>query len=78
MAKELFGSEDAYDETKNYTQSMTQKLNMLSGRCCGSVCIRRHPVQLGLANDRFAAEKPYYRGDLALEAKFFKAITGEE
>ncbi len=35
-------------------------------------------MQLGLANDRFAAEKPYYTGDLALEAKFFKAITGED
>lgn len=35
-------------------------------------------MQLGLANDRFAAESRNYRGDLALEAKFFKAITGEE
>lgn len=35
-------------------------------------------MQLGLANDRFADESRNYRGDLALEAKFFKAITGEE
>ncbi|XNM59182.1 hypothetical protein ACLK1S_10540 [Escherichia coli] len=47
VAKELFRSEVPYDETKNTRQSMTQKLNMQSGRCCGSVCITPSPCELG-------------------------------
>lgn len=47
VAKELFGSEDAYDETKNYTPINDAKLNMQSGRCCGSVCITPSPCATG-------------------------------
>ena len=59
---------------------MTQNLNMLSRRCCGSVFLHNAvtlcnwvwPMTVSPLKSR------NYRGDPALEAKYFKAITGED
>lgn len=79
VAKELFGSEDAYDETKNYTPINDAKIKYAKWsllRVClhnaVTLCNWVWPMTVSPLKSR------NYRGDLALEAKFFKAITGEE
>lgn len=79
VAKELFGSEDAYDETKNYTPINDAKIKYAKWsllRVClhnaVTLCNWVWPMTVSPLKSR------NYRGDLALEAKFFKAITGED
>lgn len=78
-AEELFGSEDAYDETKNYTPINDAKIKYAKWsllRVClhnaVTLCNWVWPMTVSPLKSR------NYRGDLALEAKFFKAITGED
>lgn len=47
VAKELLVLKMLTMKPKTTRQSMTQKLNMLSGRCCGSVCITPSPCATG-------------------------------
>ncbi|MCJ8726280.1 aldehyde ferredoxin oxidoreductase, partial [Escherichia coli] len=74
VAKELFGSEDAYDETKNYTPINDAKIKYAKWsllRVClhnaVTLCNWVWPMTVSPLKSR------NYRGDLALEAKFFKA-----
>ncbi len=82
VAKELFGSEDAYDETKNYTPINDAKIKYAKWsllRVClhnaVTLCNWVWPMTVSPLKSR------NYRGDLALEAKFsakgwLKLVTG--
>ncbi|MGL5169201.1 aldehyde ferredoxin oxidoreductase [Edwardsiella tarda] len=79
IAAELFGSEAAYDETKNYTPINAAKINYAKWallRVCLhnaiTLCNWVWPMTVSPLKSR------NYRGDLALEAKFFQAVTGDE
>ncbi|MFE8146763.1 aldehyde ferredoxin oxidoreductase [Brenneria goodwinii] len=78
VAAELFGSPDAYDETKNYTPINPYKIKYTKWtilKCClhdaVTLCNWVWPMTVSPLKSR------NYRGDLALEAKFFAAVTGE-
>ncbi len=58
VAKELFGSEDATMKPKNYTPINDAKIKYAKWSLL-RVCLHNAVTcVLGLANDRFAAEKP--------------------
>lgn len=78
VAAELFGTPDAYDDTKNYTPINEGKIKytkwaILKNCLHDSVtlCNWVWPMTVSPLKDRD------YRGDLGLEASFFQAITGE-
>ncbi|ACS84103.1 aldehyde ferredoxin oxidoreductase [Musicola paradisiaca] len=78
IAGELFGSPDAYDETKNYTPINPYKIKYAQWaifRSCLhdaiTLCNWVWPMTVSPHKSR------RYRGDLAMEAKFFAAVTGE-
>lgn len=78
IAAELFGSPDAYDDTKNYTPINEYKVKYAQWtifRSCLhdaiTLCNWVWPMTASPLKSR------HYRGDLAMEAKFFAAVTGE-
>lgn len=79
VAAELFGSPDAYDETKNYTPINAAKIKYAKWTLL-KVCLHNAvtlcnwvwPMTVSPLKSR------NYRGDLDLEAKFFQAVTGDE
>lgn len=78
VAAELFGSADAYDETKNYTPINDAKIKYtkwsIIKNCLHdsvTLCNWVWPMTLSPLKSR------NYRGDLAMEAKFYAAVTGE-
>ncbi|MDF7225844.1 aldehyde ferredoxin oxidoreductase [Proteus mirabilis] len=78
IAGELFGSGDAFDETKNYTPINKAKIAYTKWtilRSClhdaVTLCNWVWPMTVSPHKSR------NYRGDLDMEAKFFTAITGE-
>ena len=79
VAGELFGSQDAYDETKNYTPINAAKIKYAKWTLL-KVCLHNAvtlcnwvwPMTVSPLKSR------NYRGDLDLEAKFFQAVTGDE
>lgn len=79
IAAELFGSADAFDETKNYTPINRYKIDYAKWtllRSClhnaVTLCSWVWPMTVSPHKSR------NYRGDLAMEAKFFAAVTGED
>ena len=79
IAAELWGGEDALDQAKNYTPVNDHKVNF----CWWSIVTDVLHDSLTLCNWVWPmAQSPSkdrnYRGDLDLEAKFFKAVTGKD
>ena len=79
IAAELWGGEDALDQAKNYTPVNDHKINF----CWWSIVTDVLHDSLTLCNWVWPmAQSPSkdrnYRGDLDLEAKFFKAVTGKD
>lgn len=79
IAAELFGSADAFDETKSYTPINRYKIDYAKWtllRSClhdaVTLCNWVWPMTVSPHKSR------NYRGDLAMEAKFFAAVTGED
>ncbi len=79
IAAELFGSADAFDETKNYAPINLYKIDYAKWtllRSClhddVTLCNWVWPMTVSPHKSR------NYRGDLAMEAKFFAAVTGED
>ncbi|MDR3439109.1 aldehyde ferredoxin oxidoreductase [Telmatospirillum sp.] len=79
VAAELFGSADAYDGTKDYTPINQYKIKYTKWAILRSclhdtltLCNWVWPMTVSPMKSRS------YRGDLALEAKYFKAVTGDE
>lgn len=78
IAAEIWGGEDAVDEDKNYTPMNDNKANFAWWSIVTDVihdsltlCNWVWPMTVSPTKARD------YRGDLDLEAKFFKAVTGE-
>lgn len=79
IAKEVWGSEDAYDPPKNYTPMNKYKAEFIWWSIVTNVlhdsltlCNWVWPMTMSPTKER------NYRGDLDLEAKFYTAVTGEE
>ena len=79
IAAELWGGEDACDPDKNYTPMNEHKANFAWWSIVTDVlhdsltlCNWVWPMAMSPSKTRD------YRGDLDLEAKFFKAVTGED
>ena len=77
IGAEIWGGEDAVDEDKNYTPMNEHKANFCWWSIVTDVlhdsltlCNWVWPMAMSPSKDRD------YRGDLDLEAKFFKAVTG--
>ena len=79
IAAELWGGEDAIDETKNYSPMNESKARF----CWWSIVTDVLHDSLTLCNwvwpmAMSPSKSRDYRGDLDLEAKFYKAVTGED
>lgn len=79
IASEVWGGEDACDPNKNYTPMNEHKANF----CWWSIVTDVLHDSLTLCNwvwpmTMSPTKARDYRGDLDLEAKFFKAVTGQE
>ena len=79
IAKEVWGGEDAIDEDKNYTPMNEHKAKF----CWWSIVTDVLHDSLTLCNwvwpmTMSPSKSRDYRGDLDLEAKFYKAVTGED
>lgn len=79
IASEVWGGEDALDENKNYTPMNEHKANF----CWWSIVTDVLHDSLTLCNwvwpmTMSPTKTRDYRGDLDLESKFFKAVTGED
>ncbi len=79
IAAEVWGGEDAVDADKNYTPMNDHKANF----CWWSIVTDVLHDSLTLCNwvwpmTMSPSKTRDYRGDLDLEAKFFKAVTGED
>lgn len=77
VAAELFGSPDAYDDTKKYTPINPYKIKYvkwslvkLTLHNCLTLCNWNWPMTLSPLKSR------NYRGDLTIESKFYNAVTG--
>ena len=79
IAAELWGGEDALDQAKNYTPINDHKINF----CWWSIVTDVLHDSLTLCNwvwpmAQSPSKSRNYRGDLDLEAKFYKAATGKD
>lgn len=79
IAKEVWGGEDAIDEDKNYTPMNEHKAKF----CWWSIVTDVLHDSLTLCNwvwpmTMSPSKTRDYRGDLDLESKFMKAVTGED
>ncbi|WP_102373528.1 aldehyde ferredoxin oxidoreductase [Raoultibacter massiliensis] len=79
IAEEVWGGADAIDPDKNYTPMNDSKANF----CWWSIVTDVLHDSLTLCNwvwpmTMSPTKQRDYRGDLDLEAKFYKAVTGEE
>lgn len=79
IAEEVWGGKDAIDQNKNYTPMNERKANFAWWSVVTDVlhdsltlCNWTWPMTMSPTKAR------NYRGDLDLEAKFFKAVTGED
>ena len=79
IAEEVWGGKDAIDQNKNYTPMNEHKANFAWWSLVTDVlhdsltlCNWTWPMTMSPTKAR------NYRGDLDLEAKFFKAVTGED
>ena len=79
IASEIWGGPDAVDATKNYTPMNDAKANfcwwsIVTDVLHDSLCLCNWVWPMAMS----PTKARNYRGDLDLEAKFYKAVTGED